>query len=239
METTEIKLTRILNTLSSFVVFKGKVYDYNGRSRIYSSNIILLDDLKNKAQLYSDTINSDFNEFSVLSDFNYTKKNRNHLIEYYTERFNSFGVNEISTYRQLNPKETSSFYKFEISIEIDGILIEPDRYVQYSQYPDDLIVLFHNKKHLYLSRKEIPAPMEPRSKAHLVPKEKVNRIIGKKRFKKTKWIGTEKEDEFTGEEEVFVLDLNNFDEDIYLIFKEHGAIEMQFTPSRPSVTNNI
>ena len=123
MGTSEIRLIRIINTLSSFVVFKGKVYDYNGRSRIYSSNIILLEDFKNKAQLYSDIINSDFNEFSVLSDFNYAKKNRNHLIEYYTERFNSFGSSDISTYRQLKSKEISSFYKFEVSIEIDDILI--------------------------------------------------------------------------------------------------------------------
>ncbi len=219
-------IKQLQNTMSSFIVFKKQVFPYYGKSKLYANNSIKLEDLINDKDLFATIMSSDFNKFSFVSEFEYEELNRDNLIEYLINRKTRLDDDEINIYRELKPKDISSFYKFEVTIELDGVLIEPGRYMQYLQYPDDLIVLIYNKEHLYLSRKEIPAPMEARSKAHLVPKEKVNKVIGKKRFKKTKWIGTEKEDEFTGKEEVFVLDLNNFNQDVYAVFKEHEAIEV-------------
>src|SRR5690606_34413402 len=56
---------------------------------------------------------------------------------------------------------------------------------------------------------------------YIVPKSKIDKIIGIKRYRDTSTFGQVDGEQFTGEEEEMVLDLHNFDENTYRIFKEH------------------
>lgn len=217
---------KILISQSDFVIYNGEVYKYPGRGRIYSKDIINISDFINNKSIYEKVVVSDFMEFSVLTNYSFPDKSRKNLIKYYSDRKNRFNDNFIKLYRQLSPQDVASFYKFEVSIEIDGVLIEAGQYMESSHFLDDLIVLFKNKNNVYLGRKEIPAPMEPNLKAHLVPKEKIDKVIGRKRYKKPEWIGTMNENVFTGEEEEIILDLRNFNEKKFKIFKEHNILTL-------------
>ncbi len=229
MSTSEIKLKCILNTMSNFVIFKDKVYDYNGRGRIYSPNKILLDDFKKSESLYLDIINSDFNQFSVLSDFNYKEKSWENLIEYYSKRNNNFNHIEISTYRQLNAKEISAFYRFELSVEISGLKVQAGKYYPLPNHPFDLAIdqMEENKK-WQTEYKLMPRPIEERLKSYVVPLAKVDKLIARKITKETKWFGTENEDKLTVNEYTYGLDTHNFNEEVLSIFKEHKLIEVYF-----------
>ena len=47
-----------------------------------------------------------------------------------------------------------------------------------------------------------------------------------KRYKDINWLGTEKENDFTGETEEIVLEMGNFNEKNYDFFKQHEAFEI-------------
>jgi hypothetical protein len=213
-----------LLTQSNFVIFRGQLFRYNGKSRIYSKEIILINDFIKNAKLFDKIKKSDFNQFNVLSNYVYSDNSRENLIKYFTERKNRLNDNVIRLYRQLTPKEIDCYYKFDVCLEIKGILIRPGQYIQHGDYPNDVAIVFEERNHWHLGRKQIPAPMEPQISAHLVPKKDIDKIIGIKRFKNIELLGTEKEDSFTGEQEEFVLDLNEFDEKVYQIFLQHEAI---------------
>jgi hypothetical protein len=56
---------------------------------------------------------------------------------------------------------------------------------------------------------------------------RIDKIIGIKRYRDTSTFGKVDGEQFTGKSEEIVLDLHNFDEKIYQIFKEHGMLEIE------------
>lgn len=62
---------------------------------------------------------------------------------------------------------------------------------------------------------------------YIVPTDKLDKIIGIKRYRDTSTFGKADGEKFTGEVEEIILDIHNFDENIYKIFKEHGMVEIE------------
>lgn len=223
-------IKEFLYTQSSFVVFKNQLYVYSGNGRIYSKETVFIEEFVKDSSLYDKIKMSDFNEISVLSNYNSLDKSRISLINYYNDRRQRLKEDKIKLYRQLSSSDVESFYTFEIWLEIKGHRIRPGQFIQTIDYPDDIAIIFDDKKYSYLGRKKIPAPIEPRWEAYLVPKEDIDKIIGIKKFKDVNWIGTEKEDFYSGKEENIVLDLNAFDESIYQIFIQHESFTIKLPP---------
>lgn len=209
-------------------MYKNQLFTYNGKGRIYSKKTIAVDDFINDPSLYDKIRMSDFNQFSVLSNYGLPDISRDNLVRYYSERKQRLNDNVIKLYRQLSPTDIELFYSFEVWLEIKGVQVTPGQYGTDVNYPDDVVISFPDTKHWHLGRKKVPAFWEPRIPAHLVPLTDVDKVIGIKRFKDVSWIGSEKERDFTGEEEKTILDLNSFDKNVYSIFFQHEAITVTY-----------
>ncbi len=58
------------------------------------------------------------------------------------------------------------------------------------------------------------------------PSSAIDKIVCIKKYRDINKFGTAKEDDYTGEEEEYVLDLHNFDEKLYKMFLEHQILEI-------------
>ncbi len=226
-KTTVVK--EFFQTQSDFVVFKNQLYSYNGRGRIYSKNAIMLEDFINDPLLFKRIITSDFNQFSVLSNYSFPDKSRENLIMYYSNRKEKFNDNVIFIYRQLSPNDIEFFYRLEVIVEIKGIRINPGRYSIIPQdYPDDIVILYLKPEERHIAKQEIIDPWDHRSSAYLVSISDIDKIIGVKRYRNIGHFNVIYEQEFTGETEEIVLDMHNFDEKVYDFFRQHDAFEIEW-----------
>lgn len=128
------------------------------------------------------------------------------------------------------------FYEFSLEIEVAG-------------FRSDFGVSNAYHKTIYLSipwkdeeriKKMTAAFGEPRtvpenetdkfgrfSKDYIVPMERIDKVIGIKRYRDTSSFGQIGGEQYTGEVEEFVLDLHHFDEKVYKVLKEHYMLEVE------------
>lgn len=219
-----MKKINFLLTISDFVISDGFVLPYSGSKQLYKQ--VEIDVLINDKNALDALICSSYNKVEKLIDYNLLIFKQEAIsIAYLKERKNK-GDTTVMLHKNIDNKDISAFYKFEVWLEIKGVRVSPGQYIQAVDYPDDVAITFPEKKHWHLGRKQIPAPMEPRWTAHLVPKKDIDKIIGIKRYKDINWLGTEKENDFTGETEEIVLEMGNFNEKNYDFFKQHEAFEI-------------
>ncbi len=225
-----IKKILFRNIKDEYVIFKNKIFEYeysHGVNKIFSEKDGLISDFIKNEKIYNQIINSDFNKFDVMCENNTGKDfSRKYIIECFKQR-QSKGYHDYYTYRVLSPQDVSSFYRFEVTIEMQGVKIPG--FVQFDHvYPDSIILGSVYKGLEQIPYKQIPMPMEPRVTNYLFSTKYIDKVIGIKRYKEINWIGTgwEHYDDFTSETEEYVLDLHHFDQDIYRIFKEHNALEI-------------
>lgn len=213
-----------------YVIFQNGIFEYeysHGVNKIFSSERKLISDFLKDTNRYNEIVTSDFNKFSIIGEENIGQDfSRDYLIEYFQKRIN-IGDQDYNTYRVLSPQDVTSFYRFEISLVIQGVSILG--FGQFDHvYPDSIILGSVYKGLEQIPYKQIPMPMEPRVTNYLFSTKYIDKVIGIKRYKEINWIGTgwDHYDDFTGETEEYVLDLHHFDQDIYRIFKEHNALEI-------------
>jgi hypothetical protein len=218
----KVKEINFYLTMSDFVLINRDIERYNGGKKIHKQ--VKIDDLIQNKNSFDDILSLGFNKVEKLVDFtSFTFIEENVSISYLEER-KTKGDSKVILHKNINVNEVSSFYKFEVWLEIKGVKIRPGQYIENVIYPDDIIIVFDDRNHWHLGRMQIPAPMEPRISAHLVPKKDIDKVIGIKRFKNIEWLGTEMEDTFTGEKEEYILDLNQFEESVYQVFLQHEAL---------------
>lgn len=236
------KILKINASIYQYLIVSGKLYGY----KLHSGRIV---DLFNIEKLL---LNSNYYNSTLENGFKYYEKdfwNKNderktfyiplskEFIEYYIlhwkENFDNEGY--IPLYNiSLNPNAIL-LYEFSIIVEINGLR---------SKFTESLINNYHiyiekpyNNKALeekmttILGAPQVPSDIgydkyEPHY-YYIVPTDKLDKIIGIKRYRDTSTFGKADGEKFTGEVEEIILDLHNFDENIYKIFKEHGMVEIE------------
>lgn len=128
-----------------------------------------------------------------------------------------------------------AFYEFSLEVEISGLRTKftqslIDNYHIYIEKPYNNKAL-EEKMTTILGAPQVPSDIgydkyEPHY-YYIVPTDKLDKIIGIKRYRDTSTFGKADGEKFTGEVEEIILDLHNFDENIYKIFKEHGMVEIE------------
>lgn len=136
--------------------------------------------------------------------------------------------------RDLN-NNVEAFYEFSLEVEIGSMRtkfirsLTNDRLI-YIEQPCNNEEL-KNKMTALLGKAQIPSDMEHDKEEsayyYIVPTKKIDKIIGIKRFRDTSTFGNPDGEKFTGEVEETILDLHNFDENIYEIFRAHGMVEIK------------
>lgn len=128
-----------------------------------------------------------------------------------------------------------AFYEFSLEVEISGLR---------TKFTQSLIDNFHiyierpyNNEELEKKMTAILGPPQVPSDIgydkygphyyYIVPTDKLDKIIGIKRFRDTSTFGSYDGEKFTGKVEEIILDIHDFDENIYEIFKKHGMIEIE------------
>lgn len=162
------------------------------------------------------------------------------FIEYYQLNWtnNSWNKDYITlSNTHLSKENVDSFYEFSIEVEIQGLRIGDSL----GEFSDDKIQFSYPKDNEELKARMIKlfgeAKVHPQNEGDkygrfannyfFLPKSRIDKIIGIKKYRDTSNIGQPDGELFTGETEEIILDLHNFDEDIYKIFKEHGMLEIQ------------
>lgn len=130
----------------------------------------------------------------------------------------------------LNGKNVDFFYEFSLEIDIEGFRTTFQRSfafkdMVYIEMPNDenlkfqMTILFGEPQNIPELENEKYGSGK-RYFFYIVSKSKIKKIIGIKKFRDKSTIGQPDGEQFTGEVEEIVLDLHNFDENIYKIFEE-------------------
>lgn len=170
------------------------------------------------------------------SHYFYIPVTRN-FVEYYSLNWDTgfYKGSIVLSNRDLNDK-VELFYEFSLEVEVAG-------------FRSDFGVsnAYHNTIYLSVPWKDeervkrmTAALGEPRtvpenetdkfgrfSKDYIVPMERIDKVIGIKRYRDTSSFGQIGGEQYTGEVEEFVLDLHHFDEKIYNVLKEHYMLEVE------------
>lgn len=236
------KILKINASIYQYLIVNGKLYGY----KLHSGRIV--DSFNIKKLLF----NSSYYKSTLENGFKYYEKdfwNKNderktfyiplskEFIEYYIlhwkENFDNEGY--LPLYNISLDSSAILLYEFSIEVEISGLR---------SKFTESLIDNFHiyierpynneeleKKMTAILGSPQIPADIgHDKYGSHyyyIVPTDKLDKIIGIKRYRDTSTFGKADGEKFTGEVEEIILDLHNFDENIYEIFKEHGMVEIE------------
>ncbi|GIM53289.1 hypothetical protein CAPN004_23180 [Capnocytophaga cynodegmi] len=234
---------------SDFIIYKGEKYDYTSYSgRIYcyfEITKLLLDE-----NYYNEIVNIlKFNKYEINYSYSYRRKRlfipvSKELIEYYTTKDEFKNNREITLSNNNLSNNVNSFYEFDLFVEIEGV--ENKKFGRIGDFGTEICIPSSDFLHPnlldddQLKNKMIELFGEPKvhpqnesdkygrfSKEFFIPKSKIKRIIGIKKYRDISTIGQPNGEQFTGETEEFILDLHNFDENIYKIFEEHKMLEIE------------
>ncbi|CAI9429328.1 Uncharacterised protein [Candidatus Ornithobacterium hominis] len=225
-----------------FVIYKGRKYYYENYSGSISWYFDILKLLSDK-NYYNETIISlEFNRFEIIYDYQYKRKKlflpvSKELIEYYstTKEFENSKTIRLTNIHINN--NVNSFYEFSIEVIIDNFRTGFQRSFAfedkiYIETPENEF-LKSQMTQLFGEPENIPELDGEKYDSgkkfffNIVSKSRIDKIIGVKKYRDTSTIGQPDGEKFTGIEEELVLDLNNFDENIYKIFEDHGMLEIQ------------
>lgn len=226
----------------NFIIYKEKKYYYES----YSGRIQWDFDIKkllSDENYYNEIVNIlEFNEFEIIYDYEFRGKRlflpvSKELIEYHTIKEEFKNNEEIElTNIHLNDN-VDSFYQFSTEVEIDNFRT----FFQRSFAFKDMIYietpenenLKSQMNQIFGESQNIPELENEKYGSgkqyfyYIVPKSRIDKIIGFKKYRDTSTFGKQDGEQFTGETEEVILDLHNFDENIYKIFKEHGMLEIE------------
>lgn len=231
------------------IIYKGKKYDYerySGRIYWYFDIIKLLSD----ENYYNEIVTYlEFNKYEINYTYKYKGKLlfipiSKELIEYYTTKEEFRNNREITLSNNNLSNNVDLFYEFDLLIEIESI--ENKRFGRIGDFGTEICIPASDFLHFnlldneQLKNKMIKLFGEPKvhpqnesdkygrfSKEFFIPKSKIKKIIGIKKYRDISTIGQPDGEQFTGEEEEIVLDLHNFDENVYKIFEEHGMLKIE------------
>lgn len=206
--------------------------------------------------------NYSFHNMKVFKRFNYsitkTRENLKDSISKYNldeiklnGQFQKINLSNIDLYSLLNKTncfysnglikdKITSFYQIKTALEIKG-----KRVFDFYQIPgnyNEVRFDYHENglpmRDPYYREFFGPAVQcaHDRGVEFVQPIENIDKIIGLKKYRNPEWLGTEREKEFNGKEEEIVLDMRNFDNSIYEIFKQHDAFEI-IKPEHPDLTD--
>lgn len=235
------KIININNSVYQYIVIKGRIYGYKPYSgRLYK--YFNVDKLLTDKQYYQKVSESGYICFE--KEFWIDNKIRKTFDISLTENFvaffklnwgkESFYEGLILLSKVISINNVESLYEFYLEIEINGIR------TKFIQSLNDKNILYIDKlkdeKLEYEMNKILGEPQIPADIGHdkygshyyyIVPTDKLDKIIGIKRYRDTSTFGKADGEKFTGEVEEIILDLHNFNENIYEIFKEHGMVEIE------------
>ena len=221
----------IKNSERDYAVVDRTFYKYFWSDCIYSFNSYTVKEVLNSPELLLAIQNSEFN---LVPNYYYDKKldrevRVNELIteSYLRNKFASENQ-EIPLARKIESSEITSFYLLEIDVVVKGVRIPYNHYLYYKYDRPDMLYVSSYPSYKPLAVEEVPAPLDHLSKAYLVPLKDIDQIIGVKHYRDPNFIGKDDYNKFTGEKEEVVLDLNNFDMEVYQFFKDHDAVEIEF-----------
>lgn len=236
------KILKINASVYQFIIVNGKLYGYKSHSgRIVDS--FSIEKLLSDSDYYNSTLERGFKyyekDFWNKNDERKTfyiplsKEFIEYYILYWKENFYDEGY--IPLYNISLKSNTIVVYDFFIQVEICGLRT---KFIQ-SLIDDSLIYIekpYNNREIEKKMTTILGVPQVPSDIGYdkygphyyyIVPTDKIDKIIGIKRFKDTSTFGKCDGEKLTGKEEELILDLHNFNENIYEIFKEHGMVEIE------------
>lgn len=240
MDKTIIK--KITEGTNNFILFHKELkYYILGSGRIFKSfnlNKLLLDN-----QYFQETYNQGYKWYRKkfwTKDYKvryfYVPVTKSFL-EYYSLNWNTddYKKSIVLSNRDLS-NNVESFYGFSLEIEVAGFRSD----FGVSNAYHNIIYLSVPWKDEERIKRMTAALGEPRtvpesetdkfgrfSKDYIVPMERIDKVIGIKRYRDTSSFGLIDGEEYTGEVEEFVLDLHHFDEKVYNVLKEHHMLEVE------------
>lgn len=234
------KTIKFYGNKKNFIIYNKKQYYYEICSgRIQKS--LDIEQLLSDENYYKNNVDDlEFNRFEIIYDYNNGRKSwfvplSKELIEYYLiKNVQQKSIQLTNTNLKNN---VDCFYEFSREVEIEGIRTSFTRSFAF----EDLIYIETTEDEelnatmtkMFGEPKNIPELESEKYGSGLryfyfyVPKSRIDKIIGIKRFRDTTTIGEEGGEQFTGEIEEIVLDMHHFDENIYAIFKEHGMLSIE------------
>jgi hypothetical protein len=223
--------TLLLKRGRDFVVVNNKNYMFSWGGIILSDKTYEIEALLNNPDMLAEVQKSEFN----LVDNTYYDKatdsypdNIEVVSQAYLEKRHRLNDSEETFMRYVQSSEIASFYLLEVDLVVKGIRIPYNHYLYYKYDRPDMLYVSSYPSYKSLAVEEVPAPLDHLSKAYLVPLKDIDQIIGVKYYRDPNFIGKDDCNKFTGEKEEVVLDLNNFDMEVYQFFKDHDAVEIEF-----------
>lgn len=185
----------------------------------------------------------ELNRFEINDFYNYRGKQSfipvsKEVIEYYIDYYTTIDEDINDKVRLSNThlnENVDSFYEFDLQIEIDKIRINgiydfDNQTIEFRTEENEAV----KEIMIDLFGEPVVHPANEGDKyLRLVknyffsPKSRIDKIIGVKKYRDTSTIGHPDGEQFTGETEEIILDLHNFDENIYKIFRDHGMLEIE------------
>lgn len=214
-----------------FVVVNNNVHKFSWGGIILSDETCKIEALLSNPDML---VKIQKSEFNLVNNYHYDKiadrylRNMEMVSQAYLEKRHRLKDREETFMRYVQSSEITSFYLLEVDLVVKGIRIPFNHYLHYKYERPDMLFVSSYPSYKPLAVSEVPAPLDHLSKAYLVPVKDIDQIIGVKYYRDSNFIGKDDYSKFTGEKEEVVLDLNNFDMEVYQFFKDHDAVEIQF-----------
>lgn len=233
--------------------YSGRIYWYFEATKLlsdenYYNKIVNLLEFNKFQEIFEHKLfNSlELNRFEINCFYNYRGKQlfipvSVELIEYYIKYYSN--KEEFENNKEIILSNThlsdnvDSFYEFNLLVEIEGI--KDVRFEKIGDF-DTEICIPTPQNNEQLREKMTRMFGEPKAhpenegdkygrfdKEYFIPKSQIAKIIGIKNYRDQSAIGELDGEQFTGETDEIILDLNNFDKNIYEIFKLHGLLEIE------------
>lgn len=217
------KIERIGSSLCT--IYNNEIVCYSPRGALVKSFIVK--DIADTKELFDNMISKGFDK--LLSSKDYKLQLLDATIELFDKEIKEPVV---FFYKKIQSSDITSFYNLKIEIEIKGKRISrfypsSDNTGVRFEYFDD-VHKFGDPYLLEIFGQRVRGGLEPRVTEFKVPVSKIDKFIAVKHYKDCEWLGTAREKEFNGIEEEIVLDMNNFDENVYQLFKDHGVLELSW-----------
>jgi len=236
-QTTKISMEiNLLNTRSHFVIVENEIIDYAPTGRGELLDYFDVEKLLSDSNFYNSVVSAGYNEIHIwLDDFSRStsKPISKHLIQDYLDneiakekkRSDYTRYPKIGLIKKLKSSDISEFYQLYIYIYIKGIRI--NEIARSGEYPGSVMLCVGPDENYdsLLGKKELSRYLD--SFYYVQPTSAIDKIVGVKKYHDISKFGAIGENYFTGKEEEFVLDMHNFDENIYNFFRKHNALEIK------------
>lgn len=219
--------------MKSFILYQNEVKENYDSLRLYDRYDIreLANDAEKVQWLVKNNYYIEVNKEKCAPSIEYlTEEAKKRMME----EMKIFNLYNIFLHKDMTIDDIQLYYDFYLEIEINNIRLECDysnAYVDvvYVSVPYKNLELKEKLTNLLGAPKVIPEQEHeqygPFAGYYIVPISKIDKIIGIKKYRDKSKIGKCNSRVYINEEEI-ILDLKNFDMDIYKIFEKHGMLGM-------------